>query len=132
MPEVETRTVGGLRVEARSGEVSVVLDEAVANGGEGSGLSPSETLLAALSGCAAMTMTLYARHKKWPLEGVRIAARLERPGPGQAEQPQRIVQTVELTGPLDADQRKRLLEIAGRCPVHRTLEGPLVLEERPA
>jgi putative redox protein len=127
--EVKLRTLTGLAVEASTGRHRVLVDEPVEMGGAGSGTTPSQTLLAALGACAAMTMTLYAKRKGWPLEGVEIDASLERPdkpGPGQ---PQTIRQTIRLRGPLDAEQKERLREIAGKCPVHRTLEGPLVLEE---
>ncbi len=130
MLEVTTRTLGGLRVEARAGGASVRMDEPVASGGEGTGPTPQETLLAALSGCTAMTLLMYARRKQWPLTNVVVHATLERPAPGAGDAPPRIVQTVTLEGALDAGQRARLGEIAGKCPVHRLLEGPVTLEER--
>jgi putative redox protein len=130
MIEVTARTLGGLRVEARAGGVSLRVDETLENGGEGTGTTPSQTLLAALSACAALTLTLYARRKQWPLTNVVVHASLDRPAPGEPPRPQKIVQTFTLEGALDAEQKKRLLEVAGKCPVHRTLEGPLVLEER--
>ena len=130
MIEVHTRLGSGLEVEVRSGAVVTRLDEPPESGGRGAGLTPSQTLLAALSGCAAMTLRLYAQRKQWPLTGVSIRATLERPASGAADATQRIVQTITLEGPLDAEQKQRLLEIAGKCPVHRTLQGPLALEER--
>jgi putative redox protein len=129
MIEVTTRTLGGFRIEARGGTAAIRMDEPTENGGEGGGTTPSETLLAALSGCAAATLVSYAKRKQWPLAGVTIRATLERPAAGSTA-PQRIVQSITLEGALDAEQRQRLLEIAGKCPVHRTLQGPLVLEER--
>ena len=130
MVEVTTRTLGGFKVEARAGGLSLRLDEPAESGGEGTGTTPSQTLLAALSGCAAMTLVGYAKRKQWPLTNVVIEATLERPEAGAKGQPQKIVQTIRLEGALDAEQKARLLEIAGKCPVHRTLEGPLVMEER--
>src|SRR5262245_47800030 len=130
MVQVTTRTLGGLKVEARASGITARLDESVANGGEGTGLAPSQALLAALSACAAMTVTLYAKRKQWPLTNVVIDATLDRPGPNEPGKPQKIVQTITFEGALDAEQKQRLLEIAGKCPVHRTLQGPLVLEER--
>ena len=127
--EVTTRTLGGFKVEARGATASLRLDEPKENGGEATGTTPSETLLAALSGCAAMTLMSYAKRKQWPLANVVVRATLERP-PAGSTAPQKIVQTFTLKGALDDEQRKRLLEIAGKCPVHSTLEGPLVLEER--
>ena len=129
MIEVTTRTLGGFKVEARGATGTVRLDEPTANGGEGAGTTPSETLLAALSACAAATLMSYAKRKQWPLANVIVKATLERPAAGSTA-PQKIVQTFTLEGALDAEQKKRLLEIAGKCPIHRTLEGPLAMEER--
>jgi putative redox protein len=129
MIEVTTRTLGGFKAEARGAAATVRLDEPKENGGEGAGTTPSETLLAALSACAAATLMSYAKRKQWPLHGVTVKATLERPAAGSAA-PQKVVQTFTLDGPLDEEQKKRLLEIAGKCPIHRTLEGPLALEER--
>ena len=71
---------------------------------------------------------LYSRRKGWPLEDAVVQATLELPKPG-GEATARIVQRVDLRGPLDDAQRARLLQIAGRCPVHRLLERPAVFEE---
>lgn len=130
MLEVETRLLSGLLAEARSGATSMRMDETVENGGTGTGLTPQETLLAALSGCSALTLRLYAQRKQWPLQGVRVHTTLEKPAAGAADATTRIVQTIALDGPLDEEQRKRLLEIAGKCPVHKIIAGPLSLEER--
>ena len=71
--------------------------------------------------CAGMTMKLYANRKNWPLEGWRVTvARL----PGEdSHVSRRLHKTIALTGPLDAEQRARLVEIADKCPVHRMLSG---------
>ena len=130
MPQVTAQLKNKLQVDVRAGGVVARLDEPKENGGDGTGLSPSESLLAALAGCAAITLRLYAQRKQWPLTGVRIEATLERPAPGAPDATQRIVQTVHLEGALDDEQKKRLVEIAGKCPVHKTLQGPLVMEER--
>lgn len=132
MLEVTTQLKQNLQVESRVAGVATRMDETPDKGGDGAGLTPQETLLAALTGCTAMTLRLYAQKKQWPLEGVTIRGTLDRPAPGAADATTRFVQHVALEGPLDAEQRKRLMEIAGKCPVHRILEGPLALEERPA
>jgi putative redox protein len=132
MLEVTTQLKQKLQVEARSGGVAMRMDETSENGGDGAGLTPQETLLAALTGCTSMTLRLYAQKKQWPLTGVTVRATLERPAPGAADPTVRVVQHVTLEGPLDAEQRGRLMEISGKCPVHKILQGPLALEERPA
>ncbi len=105
-------------------------DEPLAHGGDDLGPSPYELLLAALGSCTAMTIEIYARRKGWPLERVAIRLVFDRVHERDCkacEQPtsriDRIMREIELTGPLDAAQRARLLDIAAKCPVHRTLVG---------
>jgi putative redox protein len=91
----------------------------VAAGGTGLGPSPHDLLSAGLAECTVLTLRLYADRKSWPLEAVEARVIHE----VQADQTPRDLfrRTVKLTGPLDEEQRARLLEIAERCPVHRTL-----------
>ena len=128
--EVSARFTGPMRVEATNGRQVTVMDEPEDKGGQDGALTPDETLMAALAGCTAITLRMYSERKGWPLEDVHVRATLERPERGSKDPTQRITQHVELVGPLDDDQRARLLQIAGRCPVHRTLEAPLAFEER--
>lgn len=127
--EVRVRTEGGLKVNATDGTHTGVLDEPVEVGGSGAGLSPQKALLAALGGCTAMTLKLYSARKGWPLEDVAVRVTLEVPERGAEDQTKRFTQHVELVGDLDEAQRERLHQIAGRCPVHRVLEGPNAFEE---
>ena len=103
-------------------------DEPVAAGGLDSGPSPYELLIAGLGACTAMTLRLYAEQKKLPLEGVTVTlshAKIHAADCATCETKEgkldRIERTIALDGPLDAAQRARLIEIADRCPVHRTL-----------
>jgi putative redox protein len=103
-------------------------DEPVASGGGDSGPGPYELLLMALGSCTSMTVHLYAARKKWPLEQVVVRlkhAKVYADDCADCEKPtakiDRIDKTLELIGPLDEAQRSRLVEIAGQCPVHRTL-----------
>ena len=99
--------------------------------GDGLGPSPHELLLGALAACTSMTMKLYANRKEWPLGAVEIEATQERVRAGDLEghapdedaQVSLIRMTIAVSGDLDEEQRERLLVIAGRCPVSRTLEG---------
>jgi putative redox protein len=101
----------------------LVVDEPEPLGGD-RGADPYALMLAALGSCAAITMRLYARTKGWPLERVEVRLRHERvhasdcEGDGRCE---RVYRRVAIEGPLDDGQRERLLQIAGRCPVARTL-----------
>ncbi len=126
---VTVQSLAGFRVEAGNGAVRTTLDLPRAEGGEGTGLSPQETLLAALGGCTAMTLLSYARRKGWPLEGVDADLAREKPPAGAGDAPQRITVSIRLRGPLDDAQRARLLEIANKCPVNRTITGEIEIVE---
>ena len=84
-----------------------------------------------------MTVGLYARHKQWPLEAVTVRLRHAKIHAADCEDCEtkvglldRIERDVELVGPLDAEQRARLLDIANKCPVHRTLTSEIHVESR--
>jgi putative redox protein len=94
-------------------------DEPVSAGGLGSGPNPYDLLAAALGACTTMTLRLYAERKGWPLERAMVRVVHARTGEGGRD---RFAREIVMAGPLDPEQRTRLLEIANRCPVHRTLE----------
>jgi len=84
-----------------------------------------------------MTLALYARRKEWPLEGVEVRLRHSRIHAADCEECEtregkldRIESEIVLTGALDGEQRARLLEIAGKCPVHRTLTSEISIVSR--
>ncbi len=111
--------LGRLQMVARRGDNAFVVDEPRLDGGLGSGPNPYDLLCAALGSCKAMTMRLYAERKGWPLTRVQVAVRHQR---ASLDAKDCFDCTVILEGPLDEAQRARLLEIAGHCPVHKTLE----------
>ncbi len=96
-------------------------DEPERAGGHDTGMSPYEYLLAALGACTSMTIRMYADRHGWPVERVSVALRhvVE---PGNGEPVDRFERRIGLTGALSAEQRQRLLEIAAKCPVSRTLQ----------
>ena len=119
------------------GRHRLVADEPVAVGGNDRGPGPYELLLMALGACTTMTLRLYADRKGWPL--ARATARLNHrrihaQDCADCETKQgmldRIELVIELEGALDEGQRKRLLEIAGMCPVHRTLTSEIKIDTR--
>jgi putative redox protein len=79
-------------------------------------------LLAALGSCTAMTLKLYADRKGWPLRDVQV-----RLTGTSADGRYAIARELTFTGELDAEQRQRLVEIAGKCPVHKTLTGEIAI-----
>lgn len=97
-------------------------DETEDNGGGDTGPTPHQLLLSALAACITLTLRLYARRKGWPL----LKANVHLTGEHKAGR-YMIGRQVLLDGPLDATQRARLMEIAERCPVHRTLTGEIVV-----
>jgi putative redox protein len=120
-----------------TGDLALIGDEPVEAGGDGLGPNPYELLLAALGHCTVLTIVLYARRKGWPVDGVSVRANHERlvvaeeiDGEVIRKKVERIVQEIALQGNLDEVQRARLIEIAGKCPVHRTITGDLEIVER--
>jgi putative redox protein len=93
-------------------------DEPTEVGGTNQAPNPYELLLSALSSCSAITMKMYANRKSWPLEGVDVQSNLVKDYPAA---PYRIVRTIRLIGPLDEEQKTRLIQIADLCPVHKML-----------
>ncbi|RMD88941.1 MAG: OsmC family peroxiredoxin, partial [Alphaproteobacteria bacterium] len=115
----------------------LVADEPLAFGGDNRGPSPYGLLLASLGACTAMTLRMYADHKGLPLERVLVRLKHDKihvrdcadcdTRDGKVDV---IRREITLTGDLDAATRARLLEIADRCPVHRTLHSEVKVETR--
>lgn len=115
----------------------LVSDEPVEQGGADSGANPYELLLAALGSCTSMTLRMYANHKKLDLEAIEVTLRHSRVHLDDCEScddkntlVDKIDRKIKLVGRLDDDQRKRLLEIADKCPVHKTLVNEIVIETK--
>lgn len=119
------------------GEHTLAADEPRAAGGTDAGPSPYDLLAAALGACTSMTIALYARRKEWPLEGVTVRLRHSKVHASDCADcdtkegmVDRLERDVELRGTLTDEQRQRLLEIANRCPVHRTLTSEIRIPTR--
>jgi putative redox protein len=113
--------------KARAGKIAqqieigphlIITDVGLDGGGEDLGADPHELLDAALAACTALTLTLYARHK-----GISLAALDVRVEHEESNGVYRMRRDIHLTGEISAEQRARMLEIANKCPVHRTLSG---------
>jgi putative redox protein len=136
----ETRR-GTFQQDIISGRHHLIADEPVNVGGLDSGPGPYDLLLAALGACTSMTMRLYADRKKLPLTRVQVRlrhARIYATDCAECETREgmidRIERVIALEGELDAEQRARLMEIADKCPVHRTLKSEVDIRtvEEPA
>lgn len=134
---VEEAGTGTLAQDVAIGRHRLRADEPVAAGGGDTGPSPYDLLLAALGTCTAMTLRLYARHKGLPLEHVRIELVHDKVHAADCNDCEtregrldRIERVIHLEGALDAAQRARLLEIADKCPVHRTLNAEVWIASR--
>jgi putative redox protein len=119
---------GKLQVQVVAGKTRFYADEPVEVGGLGSGPNPYDLLCAALGACTSMTVRLYAEHKQWPLSRMRVAVAHHKDK--DLKPVDRFSREITIEGNLDPEQRARLLEIAERCPVHRTLEGGSAIETR--
>lgn len=118
----------GYTQTVRVGAHAFTSDEPVAQGGADEGPTPHELLLAALGSCTSMTIAMYARRKQWPLETVAVHLELYGRPAAAGGSGERIERVVELRGELSPAQRERLLEIANKCPVHRSLaENPEIV-----
>ena len=113
------------------------VDEPVSDGGTDTGPSPYDLLLAALGACTSMTVGLYARRKSWPLDEVTVTLWHSRNYVADCASCEtkpalldHIDCEIELVGRLSEEQRARLLDIANKCPVHRTLTSRIVIRTR--
>jgi putative redox protein len=123
---------GGFRTEILANGHSLIADEPISVGGNNTGPSPYDLLAAALGACTTMTLSMYADRKGWPLHASEVHLTHEKihcEDCAESENPRskidHFTRNLILEGPLDDEQRRRLLEIADRCPVHRTLHSKI-------
>lgn len=135
MPVV-LRSRGSFRNEVEAGPHRWVLDEPVDAGGGGEGPTPYDMLASALGGCTSMTLQFYAKRENLPLEGVDVTVTHDRQNAKdcsdcatQSGFIHRFRVEIRLHGPLDEAQRQKLFSVAARCPVARTLQHEMRVDE---
>ncbi len=113
--------------QLKVGDFQMIGDEPEDHGGSNYGPAPYDLLTASLAECTAMTLHVYARHKKWKLEEVKVHVSHEKikveDGEGKTQKQDKFKKQIEIFGELDETQRKRLHEIGERCPIHKTLNS---------
>jgi putative redox protein len=134
---VTARNDTGFVTHITAGRHALDADEPTDVGGNDVGPTPYDLLLAALGSCTAMTVRMYAKRKDFPLTSVTTNLRHQKVHAEDCatcdtsdQKLDHIQLEMDLKGPLDDSQRQRLLEIAKRCPVHRTLGSPIVINTR--
>ncbi|MEM6440895.1 MAG: bifunctional alpha/beta hydrolase/OsmC family protein [Pseudomonadota bacterium] len=129
----------GFRQDILAGRHALAADEPTSVGGGDTAPTPYGLLSAALGACTTMTVRMYARRKGWPMTGISVDVLHDKfhaddcasCAEGTDGKIDRFERVIRIEGDLDADQRARLLEIADRCPVHRTLHGTVKVVTRP-
>lgn len=119
-------------------DFAMLADEPASVGGDNSGMTPYGYVSAGLAACTSMTLRMYARHKKLPLERVTVTVVHNKSHADDCESCEKgkdakidvFEKTIRLEGDLDADQRQRLMEIADRCPVHKTLHSEVKVRSK--
>jgi len=113
------------RTELIASDKTVIADEPEEVGGTNQGPAPGEFLLISLASCTAITLRMYADRKKWAVDKIRVEVGFEK-----AEFKTIFTCEVYLEGNLSAEERQKLLEIAQKCPVHKTLSNPIEIETK--
>ncbi|MFM9840563.1 MAG: OsmC family protein [Cyclobacteriaceae bacterium] len=120
-----TATIGKdrFRTEITTGGKTVIADEPEELGGTDVGPAPGEFLMVSLASCTAITLRMYADRKQWPVDKISVEVNFEK-----VDNKTIFNREISLEGALDDEQRKRLLQIANACPVHKTLTSPIEIQ----
>jgi putative redox protein len=118
---------GTFRQSIKIRDHQLTIDEPTAKGGDDTGPSPQELLAASLAACTAITMEMYAKRKGWDVGDVEVACDYT---PAERGCPTRFNLVMRFPDTMDEEQVERLRVIAAKCPVHRTLEGEVMFDER--
>ena len=123
MQVTTTRGNDKLQYRIQIGKHQLLTDAPEAFGGDDSGPEPHDLLAASLAACTALTVTMYARRKGMALDDVKVAI-----DHGQQDGAYELRRHIELVGALSQEEREHLLDIANKCPVHKTLSGTIHIQ----
>ena len=136
MGNVTVKYINNLQLGIIAGEHKLIADEHKEKGGDDLGPDPYEYLLAALGSCTAMTLLMYARRKNMPLESVEVDLSFKREYNQDAQGVEdkknfieKITREIHVKGKLNEQEKNRLLEIAQKCPVHKTITSKPQIED---
>jgi putative redox protein len=127
MKAVARRNGGEFKHDVEIRDHDLIADEPKDQGGTDEGPSPQELLAASLATCTAVTIEMYAKRKGWDIGDVEVDVNYE---PAQKGSPTKFTMAVRLPKELPEEQSERLMQIAAKCPVHRTLEGEVMFDEK--
>ncbi len=127
MKATAKRNDGTFKHTLRVREHQLTVDESVEAGGEDAGPDPQELLAASLASCTAITMEMYAERKGWEIGEVEVEVQYS---PAERGCPTKFELVLRLPEEMPAEQVERMRVIAAKCPVHRTLDGEVMFEER--
>jgi putative redox protein len=132
---VVARRIAGFSHEIDLGDGrEIVIDEPPEDGGTDTGPRPSQLLASSLAGCTAITIELYAARKGWDVDGLEVAVEMSSEGGANPHaSPTHFTVEVALPARLDDEQRRKMMVIAEKCPVHKLLEhgAEITVTERP-
>ena len=126
---VSENGLGCYQQTVSNGRHTLIADEPQAMGGDDAGPAPFDFLLAALGSCTSITLRMYAQRKQLPLTHVSVALSHEKIDV-DGQRIDRIERHITLTGDLSDEQRARLLEIANKCPMYRTLQSDIRIDSQ--
>lgn len=110
------------KTEIQSETNFIISDEPESNGGKDLGFAPKELLASSLAACTCITLRMYANRKGWDLTDVKVEVTFET---DSVENKFKIMRNIQLFGNLENDQKKRLINIADKCPIHKILTNPI-------
>ncbi len=108
-------------------DLNILADEPIEVGGQNKGLAPTQLLLSSVGACKAITMRMYANRKEWKVDkiDIKVTSEVQK---SEQQQTTYIKCNIFIEGDLDEEQKKRLYAIGEKCPVHKMLMNPIVIE----